>query len=163
MYSDRAAAAFLELVKLNKAVTDAETTVKLNPQWEKVLTNIDWSSVYFWKGCVLEAMEQYDDALASFQKALQYNSQSAEVSRKIKRITQLGRDKKRAHEVESMRSNIDIVKHLNQFKAEMPTVSRKRNRAEKVFTKWPSFMLMLPAYHVLHLHYYSMKNNAFLA
>ncbi|CAN0876129.1 hypothetical protein LINGRAHAP2_LOCUS11127 [Linum grandiflorum] len=137
MYSDRAAAAFLELVKLNKAVTDAETTVKLNPQWEK--------------------------ALASFQKALQYNSQSAEVSRKIKRITQLGRDKKRAHEVESMRSNIDIVKHLNQFKAEMPTVSRKRNRAEKVFTKWPSFMLMLPAYHVLHLHYYSMKNNAFLA
>ncbi|CAN0887085.1 Stress-induced-phosphoprotein 1, partial [Linum grandiflorum] len=109
LYSNRAAA-FLQLVKLNKALTDAETTVKLNPQWEKG---------YFRKGCVLEAMERYDDALASFQEALQYNPQSAEVSRKIKRITQLAKDKQRAQEVESMRCNIDIAKHLNQFKAEL--------------------------------------------
>ncbi|CAN1310398.1 Stress-induced-phosphoprotein 1 [Linum perenne] len=109
LYSNRAAA-FLQLVKLNKALADAETTIKLNPQWEKG---------YFRKGCVLEAMERYDEALASFQEALQYNPQSAEVSRKIKRITQLARDKKRAKEVESMRSNIDISKHLNQLKAEL--------------------------------------------
>ncbi|CAN1193389.1 Stress-induced-phosphoprotein 1 [Linum perenne] len=109
LYSNRAAA-FLQLVKLNKALADAETTIKLNPQWEKG---------YFRKGCVLEAMERYDEALASFQEALQYNPQSAEVSRKIKRITQLSRDKKRAQEVESMRSNIDISKHLNQLKAEL--------------------------------------------
>jgi len=30
------AAAFLQLVKLNKALADAETTITLNPQWEKV-------------------------------------------------------------------------------------------------------------------------------
>jgi len=30
------AAAFLNLVKLNKALVDAETTIKLKPQWEKV-------------------------------------------------------------------------------------------------------------------------------
>lgn len=30
------AAAFLHLVKLNKALADAETTISLNPQWEKV-------------------------------------------------------------------------------------------------------------------------------
>ncbi|CAL1396591.1 unnamed protein product [Linum trigynum] len=109
LYSNRAAA-FLQLVKLSKALADAETTIKLNPQWEKG---------YFRKGCVLEAMERYDDALASFQEALQYNPQSAEVSRKIKRITLLAKDKKRAQEVESMRSNIDMAKHLHPVKAEM--------------------------------------------
>lgn len=30
------AAAFLHLVKLNKALADAEMTIKLSPQWEKV-------------------------------------------------------------------------------------------------------------------------------
>ena len=30
------AAAFLQLVKLNKALADAETTITLNPKWEKV-------------------------------------------------------------------------------------------------------------------------------
>lgn len=34
-FSNRAAA-FLHLVKLNKALADAEMTIKLNPQWEKV-------------------------------------------------------------------------------------------------------------------------------
>lgn len=33
------AAAFLSLVKLSKALADAETTIRLNPQWEKVNRN----------------------------------------------------------------------------------------------------------------------------
>lgn len=109
LFSNRAAA-FLHLVKLNKALADAETTISLNPQWEKG---------YFRKGCILEAMEQYDDALSAFQTALQYNPQSAEVSRKIKRVSQLAKDKKRAQEVENMRSNVDMVQHLDEFKSEM--------------------------------------------
>uniref|UniRef100_A0A2P2K2B9 Uncharacterized protein n=1 Tax=Rhizophora mucronata TaxID=61149 RepID=A0A2P2K2B9_RHIMU len=36
------AAAFLQLVKLNKALADAETTITLNPKWEKV-----WNFTYF--------------------------------------------------------------------------------------------------------------------
>ncbi|KAL9352892.1 hypothetical protein Peur_055572 [Populus x canadensis] len=109
LYSNRAAA-FLQLVKLTKALADAETTIKLNPQWEKG---------YFRKGCVLEGMERYDDALATFQIALQHNPQSTEVSRKIKRISQLARDKKRAQEVQSMRSNVDMAKHLETLKSEI--------------------------------------------
>uniref|UniRef100_A0A2N9F5M4 Uncharacterized protein n=1 Tax=Fagus sylvatica TaxID=28930 RepID=A0A2N9F5M4_FAGSY len=109
LYSNRAAA-FLQLVKLNKALADAETTISLKPQWEKG---------YFRKGCILEAMEQYDDAMAAFQTALQYNPQSSEVSKKIKRISQLARDKKRAQEVENKKSNIDMAKHLEKLKSEM--------------------------------------------
>ncbi|XP_022761086.1 RNA polymerase II-associated protein 3-like [Durio zibethinus] len=109
LYSNRAAA-FLHLVKLNKALIDAETTITLNPQWEKG---------YFRKGCILEAMERYDDALASFQIALQYNPQSAEVSRKIKRLSQVAKDKKRAQEVQNLRSNVDMAKSLETLKSEM--------------------------------------------
>ncbi|XP_039001744.1 hsp70-Hsp90 organizing protein 2-like isoform X1 [Hibiscus syriacus] len=109
LYSNRAAA-FLNLVKLNKALTDAETTISLNPQWEKG---------YFRKGYILEAMEQYDDALAAFQIAVQYNPQSAEVSRKIKRLSQLAKDNKRAQEVQNLRSNVDIAKGLETLKSEM--------------------------------------------
>lgn len=109
LYSNRAAA-FLHLVKLNKALADAEMTIKLSPQWEKG---------YFRKGCILEAMEKYDDALSAFQTALQYNPQSAEVSRKIKRVSQLVKDKKRAQEVEKKRSNIDMTKHLDKLKSEL--------------------------------------------
>ncbi|XP_023515089.1 RNA polymerase II-associated protein 3-like [Cucurbita pepo subsp. pepo] len=109
LYSNRAAA-FLHLVKLNKALADAEMTITLNPQWEKG---------YFRKGCVLEAMEKYDDALSAFQAALRYNPQSAEVSRKIKRVSQLVKDKMRAQEVENKRSNIDMKKHLDKLKYEL--------------------------------------------
>ncbi|XP_059448560.1 uncharacterized protein LOC132179798 [Corylus avellana] len=109
LYSNRAAA-FLQLVKLNKALADAETTISLKPQWEKG---------YFRKGCILEAMEQYDDALTAFQTALQYNPQSSEVSRKIKRVSQLARDKKRAQEVENKRLNFDMGKNLDTLKLEM--------------------------------------------
>ncbi|GLU08912.1 hypothetical protein SLE2022_257960 [Rubroshorea leprosula] len=109
LYSNRAAA-FLNLVKLNKALADAETTITLNPQWEKG---------YFRKGCVLEAMERYDDALAAFQTALQYSPQSAEVSRKIKRLSQLAKDKKRLQEMQNLRSNVDMAKSLEPLKTEM--------------------------------------------
>jgi tetratricopeptide (TPR) repeat protein len=109
LYSNRAAA-FLSLVKLSKALADAETTIKLNPQWEKG---------YFRKGCVLEAMEKYEDALAAFEMALQYNPQSTEVSRKIKRLGQLQKEKQRAQELENLRSNVDMAKHLESFKSEM--------------------------------------------
>eukprot|EP00262_Sarcandra_glabra_P009424 TRINITY_DN23806_c0_g1_i1.p1 TRINITY_DN23806_c0_g1~~TRINITY_DN23806_c0_g1_i1.p1 ORF type:complete len:366 (-),score=57.99 TRINITY_DN23806_c0_g1_i1:176-1141(-) len=109
LHSNRSAA-FLHLVKLNKALADAETTITLNPQWEKG---------YFRKGCVLEAMERYDDAVAAFQVALQHNPQNAEVSRKIKRLTQLARDKKRVQEVETIRSNIDMRKYLDPLKSEL--------------------------------------------
>lgn len=109
LYSNRAAA-LLQLDKLNKALDDAEMTIKLKPQWEKG---------YFRKGSILEAMKRYDDALAAFQIALQYNSQSQEVSKKIKRMNQLVKDSKRAQEVENMRSNVDVAKHLDTFKSEM--------------------------------------------
>ncbi|KAK9289192.1 hypothetical protein L1049_017666 [Liquidambar formosana] len=109
LYSNRAAA-FLHLVKLSKALADAETTISLKPQWEKG---------YFRKGCILESMEKYDEALAAFQTASQYNPQSSEVSKKIKRLSQLARDRKRAQEVENMRSNVDMAKHLDTMRSEL--------------------------------------------
>ncbi|XP_057524121.1 uncharacterized protein LOC130803905 [Amaranthus tricolor] len=109
LYSNRAAA-FLNLVKLTKALADAEMTISLHPNWEKG---------YFRKGCVLEAMERYDQALDAFQVALQHNPKSTEVSKKIKKISLLAKDKKRAEEVEIMRSNVDVAKHLSIVKSEM--------------------------------------------
>lgn len=124
LYSNRAAA-FLNLVKLSKALTDAETTITLNPTWEKG---------YFRKGCVLEAMERYNDALAAFQIALQYNPQSPEVTKKIKRISQLAKDKQRAQEVEDMRSNVDITKHLDVLKSEMSEKYGAEDRWNDMFS-----------------------------
>ncbi|RYR73833.1 hypothetical protein Ahy_A02g008350 isoform H [Arachis hypogaea] len=109
LYSNRAAA-LLQLDKLNKALDDAEMTIKLKPEWEKG---------YFRKGSILEAMKRYDDALAAFEIALQYNPQSQEVTKKIKRINQLVREGKRAQEVENMRSNVDMAKHLQALKPEL--------------------------------------------
>ncbi|KAL8162703.1 hypothetical protein V2J09_014192 [Rumex salicifolius] len=109
LYSNRAAA-FLHLVKLTKALADAEMAIKLNQTWEKG---------YFRKGCVLEAMERYDEALDVFQVASQYNPQSTEVSKKIKRMTQLVKDKQRVQEVEKRKSNIDMTKHLSSLKTEL--------------------------------------------
>jgi phage host-nuclease inhibitor protein Gam len=60
--------------------------------------------------------------MAAFQTSLQYNPQSSEVSKKIKRISQLARDKKRAQEVENKKSNIDMAKHLEKLKSEMVSV-----------------------------------------
>ncbi|XP_020571353.1 stress-induced-phosphoprotein 1 [Phalaenopsis equestris] len=109
LFSNRAAA-FLQLVKLNKALADANTAITLNPQWDKG---------YFRKGCVLEAMERYDDAVAAFREALLYNKQSLEVSKKIKKLTQLAKDKKRTQELENIRSNVDMRKYFEPFKSEL--------------------------------------------
>ncbi|CAD6269630.1 unnamed protein product [Miscanthus lutarioriparius] len=124
LYSNRAAA-FLQLVKLSKALADAETTVKLKPQWEKG---------HFRKGCVLEAMERYEEAIAAFQIALQHNSQNAEVSRKIKRLSQLAREKKRALDVENMRSNVDIAKNLESLKTELAAKYGDAETGQSIFS-----------------------------
>lgn len=58
----------------------------------------------------------------AFQTALQYNPQSTEVSKKIKKINQLARDKKRAQEVEQLRSNVDVAKHMDKLKSELVSV-----------------------------------------
>lgn len=58
-------------------------------------------------------------ALAAFQVALKYNAQSSEVSKKIKRLTQLSRDKRRAQEIEASKSNVDMAKHLDSLKTEL--------------------------------------------
>ncbi|PON79999.1 N-terminal acetyltransferase A, auxiliary subunit [Parasponia andersonii] len=124
LYSNRAAA-FLQLVKLNKALADAETTIQLSPEWEKG---------YFRKGCIFEGMERYDDALAAFQTALQFNPKSAEVSRKIKRISQLVKDKKRAQEVENLRSNVNMANNLDQLKIEMSKKCGSEEGWEEIFS-----------------------------
>ncbi|KAG9451930.1 hypothetical protein H6P81_004834 [Aristolochia fimbriata] len=123
LYSNRSAA-FLHLVKLNKALADAEMTITLNPQWEKG---------YFRKGCVLEAMERYDDAITAFQIALQHNPQSTEVSRKIKRLTQLAKEKKRVQEVENIRSNVDMGKYLGPMKSELCKKLASEERGQSIF------------------------------
>ncbi|KAI4965205.1 hypothetical protein ZWY2020_055243 [Hordeum vulgare] len=124
LYSNRAAA-FLQLVKLNKALADAETTIKLKPEWEKG---------YFRKGCVLEAMEQYEEAISAFQIALQHNPQNTEVSRKIKRLTQLAREQKRAVDVENLRSNVDIGKNLQSLKKELATKYGDAEMGQNIFS-----------------------------
>ncbi|XP_047330820.1 U-box domain-containing protein 70 [Impatiens glandulifera] len=124
LYSNRAAA-FLNLVKLNKALADAETTISLNPTWEKG---------YFRKGCVLEAMERYDEALASFQVSLQHNQQSSEVLRKIKRLEQLVKDKTRAEEVKSLKSNVDMRKQLDSLKSDLSEKYGDDEQWKDIFT-----------------------------
>ncbi|XP_026456983.1 U-box domain-containing protein 70-like [Papaver somniferum] len=124
LYSNRAAA-FLHLVKLSKALADADTTITLNPEWDKG---------YFRKGCVLESMERYDDAIAALQIALQYNPQSAEVSRKIKRLGQLAKDKKRVQELESIRSNIDMGKHLEPLIKELSEKYGADENSKEIFS-----------------------------
>ncbi|KAL7144783.1 hypothetical protein ABFS83_07G035400 [Erythranthe nasuta] len=124
LYSNRAAA-FLNLVKLSKALADADTTITLKPDWEKG---------YFRKGCVLEAMERYEDALDAFQVALKYNAKSSEVAKKIKRLTQLAKDKKRAQEVETMRTNVDMSKHLDSLKTELSGLYGAEDGSKEVFS-----------------------------
>lgn len=124
LYSNRAAA-FLHLVKLNKALADAEKTITLNPQWDKG---------HFRKGCVLEAMERYEDAIAAFQLALQYNPQSVEVTKKIKKLTQLAKEKKRAEEVENIRANVDMAKHLSSLKIELSGKIESTEESQGIFS-----------------------------
>lgn len=40
----------------------------------------------------------------------------------------MAKDKKRAQEVENMRSNVDMVQHLDEFKSEMVSIIAKVER-----------------------------------
>lgn len=51
--------------------------------------------------------------------ASKYNPQSLEVSKKIKTLAQLAKDKKRAEELENMRSNVDMAKYFDMLKPEL--------------------------------------------
>lgn len=51
--------------------------------------------------------------------ALKYNPQSSEVSKKIKKLELLNKDKKRAQEVENLKANVDMTKHLDALKSEL--------------------------------------------
>lgn len=51
--------------------------------------------------------------------ALKYNPQSSEVSKKIKKLELLNKNKKRAQEVEDLKSNVDMAKHLDAVKSEL--------------------------------------------
>ncbi|KAK9137441.1 hypothetical protein Sjap_008035 [Stephania japonica] len=124
LFSNRAAA-FLHLAKLNKALADADATINLNPQWEKG---------YFRKGCVLEAMERYDEAVAVLQIALQYNPKNTEVSRKIKRLEQLASEKKRTQELENIRSNVSLEKYLDSFKSELFENYKAEDCCKEIFS-----------------------------
>lgn len=57
-------------------------------------------------------------AIAAFQVALQHNPQNMEISKKIKRLTQLAREKKRVLEVQSIRSSVNMAKFLEPLKPE---------------------------------------------
>lgn len=77
LYSNRSAA-FLHLLKVQKALADAEEAIKLRPTWEKG---------YFRKAAVLEAQENYKDALDAYLEAAEINPKSADVASKIKYLS----------------------------------------------------------------------------
>eukprot|EP00897_Mesotaenium_endlicherianum_P009467 jgi/Mesen1/8549/ME000484S07937 len=85
LYSNRSAA-FLHLSKVTKALADAETTIKLQPSFEKG---------HFRKGCALEALKKYDEALAAFKEAAELNPQSKDVQNKMRHLQRVVRDSKR--------------------------------------------------------------------
>mmetsp|Transcript_12991 Transcript_12991/g.24781 ORF Transcript_12991/g.24781 Transcript_12991/m.24781 type:complete len:311 (+) Transcript_12991:181-1113(+) len=85
LYSNRSAA-FLQLLKVQKALADAETCIKLRPTWEKG---------YFRKGCALEALEKFEQALACFREAAEHNPKNTEVARKIANIARYVNNLKR--------------------------------------------------------------------
>ena len=76
--------------------------------------------IYFSAHCILIfSVNLIMQAIAAFQVALQYNPQSVEVSKRIKRLTDLTREKKRAEEVQNVGSSIDMGKYLDPLKTEL--------------------------------------------
>ncbi|KAG1672946.1 hypothetical protein FOA52_012391 [Chlamydomonas sp. UWO 241] len=73
LYSNRSAA-LLKLAKYPKALDDADTVIRLMPDWDKG---------YFRRGAVLEAQERGAEALATYQRALEINPDSKELAAKI--------------------------------------------------------------------------------
>ncbi|KAC9177482.1 hypothetical protein E3N88_46236 [Mikania micrantha] len=109
LYSNRAAA-FLNLVKLQKALIDAETTISLNPSWDKG---------YFRKGCVLEAMERFDDALDAFRIAAQHNPHKYRGVKKDQEAHTIVKREKTIRRSGQFEINIDLAKYLDGFKSEL--------------------------------------------
>ncbi|KAJ7543418.1 hypothetical protein O6H91_09G037500 [Diphasiastrum complanatum] len=127
LYSNRSAA-FLNLLKVTKALSDAEMAVQLNPTWEKG---------YFRKGCALEAMEHYDEALLAYREALEQNPKSVEVATKIRRLSQLVRDKRRAQEKSGsakMTDGATVGAVLEQLKTELAKVDHLESDSIEVHT-----------------------------
>jgi len=73
LYSNRSAA-FLQLLKVQKALADAEMSINIQPKWEKG---------YYRKGCALEAMEKFEEALQMFREAADHNPKNTEVISKM--------------------------------------------------------------------------------
>eukprot|EP00250_Pteridium_aquilinum_P006566 c16455_g1_i2 orf=228-1178(+) len=125
LYSNRSAA-FLSLLKVTKALADADMTIQLKPTWEKG---------YFRKGCALEAMDRLDEALAAYREALGQNPQSNEVSTKIKRLSQLVRDKKRTQDKQAARGTPKVDKCFNfdTLKSELVQKINDDELAESIY------------------------------
>ncbi|KAL3505974.1 hypothetical protein ACH5RR_031356 [Cinchona calisaya] len=101
-------AAFLHLVKLNKALADAETTITLKFDWEK-------------------AMERYDDVCVHF---LPYHLRCLLTGTN----NQLEKEKRRAQEVEAMTSNVDLAKHLDMLISELSRKYGTEQSLEDIFS-----------------------------
>ncbi|KAL8105062.1 hypothetical protein AgCh_029014 [Apium graveolens] len=79
-------------------------------------------------------MERYDEASTTFNLALKYNPQSSEVAKKIKKLTQLAKEKQRAGEVQNLRSNIDMGKHVDIFKSELSAKHKDEESWKGIFS-----------------------------
>eukprot|EP00854_Cymbomonas_tetramitiformis_P005359 gene5359-6502_t len=78
IYSNRSAA-FLKLNKVKQALADAETCVKIRPEWEKA---------HFRKGCALELGGDIPGAIAALEIAKAKDPSNKEIRTKLKVLTQ---------------------------------------------------------------------------
>jgi len=76
LYSNRAAC-FTSLNQLDKALLDADSCIRVRP---------DWLKGYFRKGVALEKLSRFDEALRAFQDALKTDAGNAEVQEKLQAI-----------------------------------------------------------------------------
>eukprot|EP00884_Botryococcus_braunii_P016906 jgi/Botrbrau1/389/Bobra.110_2s0044.1 len=81
LYSNRSAC-LLKLLKIQKALSDADECIRLEPEWEKG---------YYRKGAILEERKDYVPALAAYKKAAELNPQNKEVLDKVRTLTKLTR------------------------------------------------------------------------
>lgn len=86
LHSNRCAA-LLKLTKLQKALGDADSCIKLRPDWDKG---------HFRRGAVLEAMQRTEEALSSYQEALRHSPGNTEINAKIKNLQRCVRKQQQA-------------------------------------------------------------------